>query len=39
VLPTSLIIDRKNRVILRKEGAVNWQSKSVREIFDRLASK
>ena len=39
VLPTSLIINRENRVILRKEGAVNWQSKSVREIFDRLASK
>jgi len=39
VLPTSLIIDRENRVVLRKEGAVNWQSKGVREIFDRLARK
>lgn len=38
-LPTSLIINRDNRIILRKEGAVNWQSESVREIFDRLARK
>ena len=37
VLPTSLIISENNRIVLRKEGAVNWQSKSVREIFDRLA--
>lgn len=39
VLPTSLIISEDNRIVLRKEGAVNWQSKSVREIFDRLARK
>jgi len=39
VLPTSLIINRDQRIVLRKEGAVNWQSKSVREIFDRLARK
>jgi thiol-disulfide isomerase/thioredoxin len=38
VLPTSLIISEDDRVVLRKEGAVNWQSKNVRAIFDRVAS-
>jgi len=36
VLPTSMIIGRNNRVILRKEGAVNWQSKKVINIFNDL---
>jgi thiol-disulfide isomerase/thioredoxin len=37
VLPTSMIISRDNRVVLRKEGAVNWQSDKVRKIFDRVS--
>lgn len=37
VLPTSMIISRDNRVVLRKEGAVNWQSDKVREIFERVS--
>lgn len=37
VLPTSMIISRDNRVVLRKEGAVNWQSDNVREIFERVS--
>jgi len=38
VLPTSLIISKDNKVVLRKEGAVNWQSKKVRALFDWVAS-
>ena len=38
VLPTSLIISKDDKVVLRKEGAVNWQSKQVRAIFDRVAA-
>ena len=37
VLPTSLIISGDNRVVMRKEGAVNWQSNKVREIFEKHA--
>ncbi|MGM0531397.1 MAG: TlpA family protein disulfide reductase [Bacteroidota bacterium] len=36
VLPTSMIIAQNNRIILRKEGAVNWQSKKVIKIFNDL---
>ena len=36
VLPTSLVISKDNKVVLRKEGAVNWQSKKVRRIFNNL---
>jgi thiol-disulfide isomerase/thioredoxin len=36
VLPTSMIISKDNKIILRKEGAVNWQSDKVREIFKNL---
>lgn len=36
VLPTSMVISKDNRIILRKEGAVNWQSKKVKEIFNEL---
>ena len=36
VLPTSMIIAQNNRIILRKEGAVNWQSKKVKKIFNEL---
>jgi len=36
-LPTSLIISKDNKVVMRKEGAVNWQSKKIRAIFDRVA--
>ena len=37
VLPTSMIISGDNRVVMRKEGAVNWQSKKVRDIFSKYA--
>jgi len=39
VLPTSLVISKDNRMLLRKEGAVNWQSKQVKKIFEGLAQE
>ncbi len=36
VLPTSMVIAQNNKIILRKEGAVNWQSNKVKEIFNNL---
>lgn len=36
VLPTSMVIAQNNKIILRKEGAVNWQSKKVKKIFNNL---
>ncbi|MCF8336324.1 MAG: TlpA family protein disulfide reductase [Bacteroidales bacterium] len=36
VLPTSMVIAKNNRIILRKEGAVNWQSRKVKKIFNNL---
>ena len=36
VLPTSMLIAQNNRVILKKEGAVNWQSNKVKKIFNDL---
>ncbi len=39
VLPTSLIISKDNRIILRKEGAVNWQSRKVQQIFEKVGGR
>ena len=39
VLPTSMVIAENNRIILRKEGAVNWQSRKVKKIFNELQKK
>jgi thiol-disulfide isomerase/thioredoxin len=36
VLPTTMIISGEQEVILRKEGAVNWNSKKVRKMLDDL---
>jgi len=36
VLPTTMILSKEKEVVVRKEGAINWNSKKVRKILDDL---
>jgi len=36
VLPTTLIISGEQQIVLRKKGAVNWQSRSVKKLIREL---
>ena len=35
-LPTTFLIDREGKIIIRKKGAANWNSVSTRELLDQL---
>jgi thiol-disulfide isomerase/thioredoxin len=39
VLPTSLLISEDDKVVFKKVGAVNWHSKDILKIFERVSSK
>ncbi len=39
LLPTTYIIDKKGKIRVVETGAVNWNSKSTRELLDRLISE
>jgi len=36
VLPTTMILSKEKEVVVRKKGAINWNSKKVRKILDDL---
>ena len=35
-LPTTFLIDKQGKIIIRKKGAANWNSASTRELLDQL---
>jgi hypothetical protein len=35
-IPTTFIISKEGRIVLKKTGAVNWDSRAMHRIFDQL---
>ena len=38
-LPTTYLLDKQGQIVIRKTGAANWNSKSTRQLLDRLLSE